>query len=185
MDEWHNGPQDLVTVSLCIQNGIAKMKLPSLSVAYVCPYHNPTATMGHSVHNVDISVPLNHITPYTLSAIYPVQLKPRFIHEEHTSPACQWPSKVSICPLKSVMTPNCSRVKTLVRMTSTQMSFPETISDSLCRNSFVVQAHSFISCPGGWSQMVPQVKKLDVEVLGWCGYTWSAVEASSTYCQIL
>ena len=23
--------------------------------------------------------------------------------------------------------------------------------------------------------MIPQVKKLDVEVLGWCGYTWSAV----------
>jgi hypothetical protein len=34
---------------------------------------------------------------------------------------------------------------------------------------------SFISCPGGWSQMIPQVTKLDVEVLGWCGYTCSAV----------
>jgi hypothetical protein len=34
---------------------------------------------------------------------------------------------------------------------------------------------SFISCPGGWSHTIPQVKKLDVEVLGWCGYTWSAV----------
>ena len=31
---------------------------------------------------------------------------------------------------------------------------------------------SFISCPGGWS---PQVKKPDVEFLGWCGYTRSAV----------
>jgi hypothetical protein len=41
-DEWHNnGPQDLVTVSLCIQIAIDKMQLVSLSVAHACPYHNP------------------------------------------------------------------------------------------------------------------------------------------------
>ena len=34
---------------------------------------------------------------------------------------------------------------------------------------------SFISCPGGWFQTIPQVKKLDVEVLGLNDYTWSAV----------
>jgi hypothetical protein len=34
---------------------------------------------------------------------------------------------------------------------------------------------SFISCPSGWSQAILQVKKPDVEVLGWRGYTWSAV----------
>ena len=34
---------------------------------------------------------------------------------------------------------------------------------------------SFSSCLGCWSQMIPQVKKLDVEVLGWRGYTGSAV----------
>jgi hypothetical protein len=45
---------------------------------------------------------LAHTPPYELSAICPVQLKPGFIHEEHISPACQWPSKVSICPLTSV-----------------------------------------------------------------------------------
>jgi hypothetical protein len=38
----------------------------------------------------------------------------------------------------------------------------------------VVQTHSFISFPGGWSQTIPQVKKTGVKVLGWCGYTWSA-----------
>ncbi len=56
-----------------------------------------------------------------------------------------------------------------------QMSFPETVSDSLCRNSLVMQTDCCSSCPGGWSQTILEVKMLDVEVLGWCGYTWSAV----------
>ncbi len=74
VDEWHNnGPQDLVTVSLCIQNAINNMHMRSLSITYACPYHNPTATMGYSIHNVDISKPLSHTTPYKLSAICPVQ----------------------------------------------------------------------------------------------------------------
>ena len=61
-DQWHdNGPQDLITVSLCIQIAIDKMQLCSLSIAYACPYYNPTATMGHSVHN---SKPVAHKTPY-------------------------------------------------------------------------------------------------------------------------
>ena len=37
-DECHdNGPQDLVTVSLCIQIAINKVELCSLSVDYACP----------------------------------------------------------------------------------------------------------------------------------------------------
>jgi hypothetical protein len=56
-DEWHNnGPQDLVTVSLCIQIAINKLQLCSLSVSYACPYHNPTATVD-TVHKIDISKP--------------------------------------------------------------------------------------------------------------------------------
>jgi hypothetical protein len=44
---------------------------------------------------------------------------------------------------------NSSQVK-ILRAMSMQMSFPETVSDSLCRNS-------------------------DVDALGWRGYMWSAV----------
>ena len=83
VDECHNnGPQDVVMVILCIQNAINKMHLCSLSITYACPYLNPTTTMGHSIHKADISKPLTHTTPYSLSAIYPVQRKPGFIREE-------------------------------------------------------------------------------------------------------
>ncbi len=133
---------------------------------YACPYHNPTATMGHSIYNVDISKPLTHTTPYTLSAICHVQWKPGFIREKNTSPKCQTPSNVSICPLKSVTMTNCSQVETPMRTTSMQMSFPETVSDSLCRNSLVMQTDCCSSCPGGWSLTILEVKMLDVEVLG-------------------
>ncbi len=149
--KWHNnGPQDLVTVSLCIQNAINKMHLCPLSITYACPYHNPTVTMGHSIHSVDISKPLTHMMPYTLSAICPVQWKPGFIREENTSPKCQRASNVSICPLKLVMTTNCSQVETPMRMASMQMSFPETVSDRLCRNSLVIQTVCCNSRPGGF-----------------------------------
>ncbi len=56
-----------------------------------------------------------------------------------------------------------------------QMSFPEMVSDSLCRSSLVMQTDCCSSCPGGQPQTILEVKMLDVEVLGWCGYTWSAV----------
>ncbi len=90
VDEWHNnGPQDLVTVSLCIQNAINKMHLCSFSITYACPYHNLTATMGHSIHNVDISKPLTHTTPYTLRCLSSV------LYSEN------WDSSVKRTPLQS------------------------------------------------------------------------------------
>jgi hypothetical protein len=50
-DKWHdNGSQVLVTLTQYIQIAIDKMYWCLLSVAYACPYHNPT--IGHSVHNV-------------------------------------------------------------------------------------------------------------------------------------
>ena len=45
-----------------------------------------------------------------------------------------------------------------------------------CRKSLVMQTDCCNSCLGGWSQTILEVNMLDVEVLGWCGYTWSVVE---------
>ncbi len=42
---------------------------------------------------------------------------------------------------------NCSQVEIPMRTTSMQMSFPETVSDSLCRNSLVMQTDCCSSCP--------------------------------------
>ncbi len=106
--------------------------------------------------------------------VYVTNKKILFIREENTSPKCQTPSNVSICPLESVMTTNCSQIETPMRMTSMQMSFPETVSNCVCRNPLVMQTDCCRSC-GGWSQTILEVKMLDVEVLGWCGYTWSVV----------
>ncbi len=38
-----------------------------------------------------------------------------------------------------------------------------------------MQNYCCSSCLGSWSQTILVFKMLDVEVLGWCGYTWSAV----------
>ncbi len=157
--QWASEPHHGISVhSKCHQ----KMHLCSLSITYTCPYHNPT--VGHSFHNVDMSKPLTHMTPYMLSAICPVQWKPEFIREENTSPKYQMPSNVSICPLKSVTTMNCSQVEIPMRMTSMQMSFPETVSDSFCRNYFVMQTYCCSNCPGSWSQTILEVKMLEVAV---------------------
>lgn len=51
MNEWHKyGLENLITASLYNQIAINKMHLCWLSGAYACPYHNPTATVGHSIH---------------------------------------------------------------------------------------------------------------------------------------
>ncbi|KAM9570287.1 uncharacterized protein ACWYII_042206 [Salvelinus alpinus] len=42
--------------------------------------------------------------------------------------------------------------------------------------SYAYDKRGFISCPGGWTQTIPLVKKPNVEVRGWRGHTWSAVK---------
>ncbi len=166
VDEWHdNGPQHLITVSLCIQNAINKMHLCSLSIKYASPYHNPTATMGHSIHNVDISKPLTHTTPYTHclpSALYSINRD----------------SSVKRTPLQSArrhrMWAFChsSQLRRRTAVRSRHRWGRRASRWTSLRNSLVLQTYCCSSCPGGWSQTILEVKMLDVEVLGWCGYTW-------------
>lgn len=63
------------------------------------------------------------------------------------------------------MTTNPTELKTLMKVTSMQVSFPEAVPDSLGRNSLVLQTVLI-----GWFEMI-----LEMEVLGWCGYTWSTI----------
>ncbi len=56
-----------------------------------------------------------------------------------------------------------------------QVSFPETVSDSLCRNSWLCKPIVTAAVRVAGLRRSCEVKMLDVEVLGWCGYTWSAV----------
>jgi hypothetical protein len=58
-----------MSIGLRVEIATDKMQSFVLSIAYACPYHNPTLTMGYSVHNVDIRKLLAHTAPYTLSAV--------------------------------------------------------------------------------------------------------------------
>ncbi len=100
-----------------------------------------------------------------------------FVSESICGVRCRKLRHYSIIPflLSLSIYSELTALKTPKRTTSMQMSFPETVSDSLCRNDLVMQTDCCSSCPGGWSQTILEVKMLDVEVLGWCGYTWSAV----------
>ena len=121
------------------------MQLCSLSVAFACPYHNHTAPMGNPVHNVDISKLLAYTTPYTQPAICPVQLKPGFIHEEHTSPVCQWPSKVT------------TEVGYFVVQTQFHQLSGWLVSDDPageeagCGGPELARLHVVCGCKGGWT----------------------------------
>ncbi len=65
------------------------------------------------------------------------------------------------------MTTNYSQVETPMKTTSMQMSFPEAVFDSLCRNDLALQTDYCSSCLSGWSQMILEVKMLNVE--SWAG----------------
>ncbi len=52
--QWASGPR----------HGICAFKMPSIKCPCVhCPYNTPAHTMGHSIHDIDISKSLTHKTP--------------------------------------------------------------------------------------------------------------------------
>jgi hypothetical protein len=62
----------------------------------------------------------------------------------------------------------------VVRMTSMQRSFPEALSERLCRNYFLYKP-TVSSAVRVVVSDYPQVKKPDVEGMACHGYTWPAV----------
>ncbi len=152
MDEWHNSrPQDLITVSLCIQNAINKMHRCSLSITYM-PAHTitpppPWATQSTTLTSANC-LPTRRHTRCLPSALYS-EIRDSFRERNTLSE--------SIYPLNSVTTKNCSQVETPIRTTSMQMNLPETVSETLCRNYLVMQTDCFSNCLGGWSQTMLDV----------------------------
>jgi hypothetical protein len=65
-----------------------------------------------------------------------------------------WAFKLPSIKYNCVCCPsNCSQVKTLVRMTSTQWASLWRFLTGLCKNYLVLQTNSFINCPDSWSQI--------------------------------
>ncbi len=136
--------------------------------------HNPTATMGHSIHKVDIRKPLTHTTPYTLSVICPVQWNSSVKRTPLQSARCHW--------MWAFAHSSRLRRRTAVRSRPDEDDehADELPWDGLWQfvQKFFDYANRLLQqlSGGGWSQMVLEVKMLYMEVLGWCGYNmWCAV----------
>ncbi len=123
----------------------------------------PTATMGHSFHNVDLNKPLTHTMPYTLVCHVPCTVKTG-IHpwREHLS---RVPDAIE-----------CEHLPTQVGYDDELQSGHELPWDGFWQfvQKFFGYANWLLQQLSGWL-VSDEMKMLDVEVLGWCDYTWSAV----------
>lgn len=124
--QWALGPHH---ISLCIQNGINKMYLCSLSITYACPYHNKLLTRRHA-----------RCLPSALNS-------PGLI--------CPWREYISKVPdaMDCEHLPTRVKYDDKLRMMGIQMSFDSMVSDSLCRNSLVTQKElqkQVCGCEASW-----------------------------------
>ncbi len=120
----------------------------------------PWATRSTTLTSANRSPTRRHTSP---SAICPVQWKPGFIREENTELGYDDELQTRTCRWASL----------------------RRFSDSLCRNSLVMQTDCCSSCPGGWSQTILEMKILDVEVLAVWLHVVCGCEAGWMDCQIL
>ena len=143
------------------------MQLCWLSVTYARPYHNPT--MWKSVHNIDISKPLNHTTPSTQYS-----WNPGFINEVHTSPECQWAyAHWSQLPRQTAVRSRPWWGWQARRWASLRQ---------FLQKLFGCASPQFHQLSRWLVSEIPQGKKTDVEVLGWL--VWSPVQSYDKMSQI-
>jgi hypothetical protein len=161
---------------LCVQIAINKMQFCSLTVAYVCPHHIPTSTMGHCLQHwyQQTARPYCHLPETVENGIN------------------LWGAHISSMPVAIDSEHLPTEVCYIAKLRSGQdTSEDNEHADKLpwdcfehCRNDFVVQTHSFISCLGGWSH---DPTGEEARCVG-PGLAWLHVvcgcEAIWTYCQI-
>lgn len=126
--------------------------------------HTATATMGHSIHNIDISIPLTHVTTDTICHLS-WTIKTRIpLWREHLYNV---PDAIEYARLSTQVgyDKELQSGGTPMRTMSMQMSLPEMVSNSLFRKSLGMQTDCCSSCPGGWFQAIMEVNMLNAEVL--------------------
>ncbi len=153
--QWASGPRHGISV----QNAFKKMHLCSLSITYASPYHNPTATMGHSIHNVTSAnrSPTRGHTRFLPSALY---------SENRDSSVKRTPLQSARCHRMWAFAHSSRlRRRTAVRLRPGRRackwaSLRRFLTVCAVRNSLVMQTDCCSSCPGGWSQTILEVKML-------------------------
>ncbi len=176
VDEWHNnGPQDLVAVSLCIQNAINKMHLCSLSITYAAHTITPPppwATRSTTLTSANRSPTRRH-----------TRCLPSALYSENRD------SSVKRTPLQSARRhrmwafAHSSRLRRRTAVRSRPRWGRRACRWASLRRFLTVCAEILWLCKPivaaavgvAGLKTILEVKMLDVEVLGWCGYTWSAV----------
>ncbi len=178
MDEWHNnGPQELITVSLCIQNAINKMHLCTITPP------PPWATRSTTLTSANRSPTQRHTRCLPSACTVKTGIHPRIEHLSKVPDAIEcehWPTQVGYDDeLQSGRDPDEDDKHTDDLPWDGFWQFVQ---------KFFGYGNRLLQQLSGWlSQTIfGGGKILDVEVLGWCGYTWSAVvRLVWMYCQIL